>query len=197
VQEASRCLDCDDLCSLCVTVCPNRANHAYTMVPFRLDLPLLVQRGGRLVAEGERTFAVDQTVQTLNVADFCNECGNCATFCPTAGAPYKDKPRFWMDREGYLEATGDAFRLERGPAGLVVEARLGGREHRLVLGDGRAEYRAGQVRATLSGSPWRITAWETTGVLAEGTPVDLAPCATLLVLACAGSTLPEGILAVR
>ena len=31
--EASRCLDCDDLCSLCVTVCPNRANLAYAMEP--------------------------------------------------------------------------------------------------------------------------------------------------------------------
>jgi putative selenate reductase len=88
--EASRCLDCDDLCSLCVTVCPNRANLAYAMAPFRLDLPLLVQRGGRLVPEGTRPFAVEQAVQTLNIADFCNECGNCTTFCPSAGAPYKD-----------------------------------------------------------------------------------------------------------
>jgi putative selenate reductase len=197
VQEASRCLDCDDLCSLCVTVCPNRANHAYTVAPFRLDLPLLVQRGGRLVMEGERPFVVDQAVQTLNVADFCNECGNCATFCPTAGAPYKDKPRFWMDPEGFREATGDAFRLERGRSGLTVEARLGGQSHRLVLDGDRAEYQGGQVRATLAGSPWRITAWEATGVLPEGTPVDLAPCATLLVLAGAEATLPEGVLVGR
>jgi putative selenate reductase len=130
-------------------------------------------------------------VQTLNVADFCNECGNCATFCPTAGAPYRDKPRFWMDREGYLEAAGDAFRMERSPDGLVIEARLGGQEHRLVLGDECAEYRSAQVRATLGGEPLRITAWEAAGALAEGTTVDLAPFATLLALANAESALPE------
>jgi putative selenate reductase len=181
-QEASRCLDCDDLCSLCVTVCPNRANHAYAMAPFRMDLPVLVQRGGRLVAEQVRPFVVDQTVQTLNVGDFCNECGNCATFCPTAGAPYRDKPRFWIDPEGYREATGDAFRLERGPEGLVLEARLEGREHRLAVDREGAEYRNGQVRARFSAEPWRLASWEAEGDLAEGTRVDLSTCGTLLVL---------------
>lgn len=52
VKEASRCLDCDDLCSLCVTVCPNRANLAYAMEPLDLQLPILVQRGGAPPAGG-------------------------------------------------------------------------------------------------------------------------------------------------
>ena len=189
--EAGRCLDCDDLCSLCVTVCPNRANLAYTMAPFRLDLPVLVQRGGRLVQEGSRPFVVDQTVQTMNIADFCNECGNCDTFCPTAGAPYKDKPRFWMDREGFREAKGDAFRMERRPEGLFLEARLGGRDCSLTVGAAETRFRSGQVSARFQTGSWRLLGFEANGTLAEGAQVDLVPCATLMVLRNAESVIPD------
>jgi putative selenate reductase len=188
--EASRCLDCDDLCSLCVTVCPNRANQAYSLEPFSLDLPLLVQRQGRLVVEGSRPFAVTQRVQTLNIADFCNECGNCDTFCPAAGAPYKDKPRFWLDEDGYREAKGDVFRLERKPAGLAIEARLGGRTLSLELTPQGARYRTEQVTARLQLDTWLLLDWEGTGVLPEGTQVDLTPCATLIALLNAESVVP-------
>ncbi len=190
-REAARCLDCDDLCSLCVTVCPNRSNLAFTMAPFRLELPLLVQRGGRLQPRGSRLFAVEQTVQTFNIADFCNECGNCTTFCPTAGAPYRDKPRFWIDREGFLEAKDDAFRMERGPGGLVLEARLGGRAHRLEVGPVETRYQSGQITALLKSGSWEFTHWEVRGKLAEGTEVDLTPCATLIVLLNAEPVVPD------
>jgi putative selenate reductase len=190
-KEASRCLDCDDVCSLCVTVCPNRANHAYPMAPFKLELPVLVQRGGRLVMEGTRPFAVDQTVQTLNIADFCNECGNCSTFCPTAGAPYQDKPRFWIDREGFDTAKGDAFRMERNAAGLVLEARLGGKTHRLEVGPQHTQYRSGQISAQLKTGTWELTGWTAQATLAEGATVDFTPCATLLVLINAESVIPD------
>jgi putative selenate reductase len=190
-KEAARCLDCDDVCSLCVTVCPNRANQAYPMAPFRLDLPVLVQRGGRLVAEGSSPFAVDQTVQTLNIADFCNECGNCNTFCPTAGAPYQDKPRFWIDLEGFRDAKGDAFRMERGPGGLVLEARLGGKAHRLEVGPDETRYRGAQVSARFRTGSWQLLGWQAEATLAEGTTVDFTPCATLMVLLNAESAIPD------
>ena len=188
--EASRCLDCDDLCSLCVTVCPNRANQAYGIEPFSMQLPLLVQRQGRLVADGTRTFDLNQRVQTLNIADFCNDCGNCDTFCPAAGAPYKDKPRFWIDEEGYREAKGDAFRLVRRPAGLAIEARLGGKTHSLEVRGDRAHYRSEQITARLRTGTWTLVDWEARAVLPEGMPVDLAPCATLVALLSAEAALP-------
>ena len=189
-KEASRCLDCDDLCSLCVTVCPNRANMAYGIEPFSLSLPLLVQRQGRLVPEGAKAFRVDQRVQTLNIADYCNECGNCDTFCPAAGAPYKDKPRFWIDAEGFREAKGDAFRLTRGPGGLVIEARLAGRNHRLEIQGGQAEYRSSEVLARLTSGTWRVDSVEALSHLPEGTLVDLGPCATLIALLNVETALP-------
>jgi putative selenate reductase len=161
------------------------------MAPFRLVLPRLVQQGGRLRVEGTRPFAVEQTVQTFNIADFCNECGNCTTFCPTAGAPYRDKPRFWIDREGYLEAKDDAFRMERDAGGLTLEARLGGRSHRLEVGPAETWYRTGQVSVRLKTGSWEFIGWEVEGNLAEGTEVDLSACATLLVLINAESAVPD------
>ena len=188
--EASRCLNCDDLCSLCVTVCPNRANLAYGLEPFCLELPVLVQSQGRLVAEGTRPFAVTQRVQTLNVADFCNACGNCDTFCPAAGAPYKDKPRFWIDPEGYRTAKDDAFRMERRPEGLALQARLGGCSFSLELDKSVARFRSAQVSARFSIGSWALLDWEASTPLAEGTRVDLAPAFTLITLLNAQAVLP-------
>ena len=61
-----RCLHCDSVCEACVEVCPNRANVA-------IAVPVHMQ------------------AQILHVDYMCNECGNCRTFCPWGGAPYKDK----------------------------------------------------------------------------------------------------------
>jgi putative selenate reductase len=189
--EASRCLDCDDLCSLCVTVCPNRANQAYRVEPFSLDLPRLVQRMGQLVTEGRRPFQVSQRVQTFNIADFCNDCGNCDTFCPAAGAPYKDKPRLWLDPEGYRTAAGDAVHLRREPGGLILEARLAGKAYQLEVGPGEARFRSEQVIARFRSGPWTLVEVQAQGKLAEGTPVDLDPAATLLALSSVEAVLPR------
>ncbi len=188
--EASRCLDCDDLCSLCVTVCPNRANLAYAVEPFTFQAPTLVMRQGRLVAEGARDFQVAQGVQTFNVGDFCNECGNCDTFCPASGAPYKDKPKFWMDEEGFNEAKGDAFRFEALDGGVALRARLGGEDHALAVRDGVAEYRTGRIVARFQAPGWDLLGFEAVGALPEGAQIDLAPCATMLGLLFAQAELP-------
>jgi putative selenate reductase len=38
------------------------------------------------------------------LGDYCNECGNCATFCPTKGAPYQDKAKFHLTAESFASA---------------------------------------------------------------------------------------------
>jgi len=190
-DEASRCLDCDDLCSLCVTVCPNRANVAYAMSPFAIELPSLVVRGGALVATGRTPFGVRQAVQIVNLGDFCNECGNCSTFCPTSGAPYQSKPRFWMDAKGYEEAKGDAFRMQRAEGTVAVEARLAGQTHRLERRAEVAEYRSEKVVARFDPESWSLLGCEPVGALREGEVLDLAPCATLIALLQAEPAIPR------
>jgi putative selenate reductase len=85
--EAARCLDCDVFCGICVSVCPNLALQTYEIDPAASRL--------------------HQRYQVAVIADLCNECGNCTTFCPTSGEPYRDKPRLFIDRED-VESCDDA-----------------------------------------------------------------------------------------
>ena len=71
----SRCLGCATVCEVCCDVCPNRANVA-------IKVPGLAQQ------------------QVVHVDGMCNECGNCAVFCPWSGRPYKDKlTLFWSEQD--------------------------------------------------------------------------------------------------
>jgi len=101
VNEASRCLFCDEICNICVSVCPNLANYYYEIDPFSVNYPLIEFSDDEYKVVGKEVFSVNQKYQILNLYDFCNECGNCDTFCPTAGAPYKVKPRFCMNEESF------------------------------------------------------------------------------------------------
>jgi putative selenate reductase len=101
-KEASRCLFCNDVCSVCVTVCPNRANHTYFIQPVTLDIFKAVN-GATVKIEKSGKLEIGQKYQIINIGDFCNECGNCTTFCSTAGAPYRDKPKFYLTAKSFKE----------------------------------------------------------------------------------------------
>jgi putative selenate reductase len=102
-KEARRCLQCDELCSICVTVCPNRANIEFMIEPLQVKAQQAQRAGGGEISDLE-TVCIEQKYQILNIGDFCNECGNCATFCPTSGAPYKDKAKFHVTAESFASA---------------------------------------------------------------------------------------------
>ena len=79
-----RCLGCPSVCEVCNDVCPNRANVA-------------VHVPGKCQA------------QVIHVDGMCNECGNCAVFCPYSGKPYKDKfTLFWLE-EDFEDSTNEGF----------------------------------------------------------------------------------------
>ncbi|MDR3540235.1 MAG: putative selenate reductase subunit YgfK [Desulfosporosinus sp.] len=103
-QEASRCLECNKVCDICVEVCPNRAN---LMIP--------VQGQG-----------LTNLNQILHLDGMCNECGNCATFCPYSSEPYKVKwTLFWGEKE-FQESTNSGFLIVEEGAETVVWLRHGG-----------------------------------------------------------------------
>ncbi len=85
--ESHRCLQCHEICNKCVEVCPNRAN---------VIIHLKDNRGHQLN-------------QILHIEDLCNECGNCATFCPYDGAPYKDKLTLFGNETDFETSTNDGF----------------------------------------------------------------------------------------
>ena len=189
-REAARCLDCDEVCSLCVTVCPNRANQAYAMPLLEIELPAFVVEGGRPVPAGTTTLRVEQSTQIVNIGDACNECGNCVAFCPTAGAPWRDKPKLWIDAAGFAEAKGDAFRLTRDGDGVVLEARIAGRPHRLERHAALAEYRSEALRVVLEPVRWHVLDVRLEGPAVEGERLALDACALLVALLHAEPALP-------
>jgi len=104
VKESMRCLLCDQVCNICVTVCPNKANYCYFTTPEKIEIPELTIDNNNIVLGKNTTFSVAQKYQVINIGDFCNECGNCKTFCPTSGAPYIDKPKFYLTAQSFNNA---------------------------------------------------------------------------------------------
>lgn len=87
-QEASRCLECNYVCSKCVDVCPNRANVSIAVPGFQ------------------------NRFQTLHLDAYCNECGNCAQFCPWQGRPYKDKLTIFSLQQDFANSTNPGFFID-------------------------------------------------------------------------------------
>lgn len=101
INEASRCLQCDVLCNLCVMVCPNLAFVGFEIDPEKVKVPVIKVLKNSLKVEYREHPGLKQKFQVLNIADWCNECGNCTNFCPTAGVPYTDKIRVHFNQEGF------------------------------------------------------------------------------------------------
>jgi putative selenate reductase len=138
VAEALRCMQCSHLCDKCVEVCPNRANYTYLISPVETKVPTLACQDGNLRVVGEDTFQVTQARQILHVEDFCNECGNCRTFCVHDGRPFADKPRLFLSEDDFGREQDNAFHIHGDEQGVTIRRREGGEESWLVLegGDG-------------------------------------------------------------
>ncbi|MGD2051178.1 MAG: FAD-dependent oxidoreductase [Acidimicrobiia bacterium] len=181
VAEAGRCLDCHTICSLCVGVCPNLALMTYQTEPFAAELPSLSVKDGTIVAGEASPFRVDQRPQIAVLTDFCNECGNCVTACPTSGRPYVDKPRLYLDRDEFLAQKENAFMVTRDGEAATVEARWDGETHRLVW-DGAVEYESPSFRATMD--PATLALQEATPApgAVDGEALSLRQAATMFTV---------------
>jgi len=177
LAEAGRCLDCHQICSLCVGVCPNMALMTYESAPFAALLPELSVTGGKIVAGAPTRFAAEQRLQVAVLTDFCNECGNCVTACPTSGTPYRDKPRLYLDREDFEAQAANAFMLLDGG---VMEGRFDGQTHRIRAG-GRIAYEAPTFHALLDPATLDLIEATPTGG-AEGQVLSLEPAAVMATL---------------
>jgi putative selenate reductase len=90
--DGFRCLSCHRLCEICADVCPNRAN-------------VMAVIGG--------------VHQIVHIDRMCNECGNCAAFCPHAGKPYRDKLTVFSSGEDFADSENAGF-LKTGPGAYKV-----------------------------------------------------------------------------
>lgn len=101
--EANRCLECGLLCNICVEVCPNRAN-------------IMVKAAAGL-----------QYNQVVHLDALCNQCGNCATFCPYDGAPYRDKLTLYKDESDFSADENSGCYLVQGGDKSRFHVRVDGR----------------------------------------------------------------------
>ncbi|MBS3945142.1 MAG: putative selenate reductase subunit YgfK [Melioribacter sp.] len=102
--EASRCLSCNSICNKCVDVCPNRAN-----VEIKIAHP-----------------AFRDANQILHIDSLCNECGNCETFCPHEGAPYKDKFTLFSSVDDLNQSKNNGFVLLNGSNENKIVVQING-----------------------------------------------------------------------
>jgi len=162
LSEAARCLQCSSLCDKCVEVCPNRANYTYSIHPVVLRLPRITCQQGKLTAKGEEVFTLDQIRQVIHIDDFCNECGNCATFCVHDGKPYLDKPRLFLREKDFALQEDNAFYVERTATGWSIRRRESRKEARLsVDGDsGDVLFENDLLRIQMSPAGFQIKAME-------------------------------------
>jgi putative selenate reductase len=124
------CVNCDK----CVPVCPNDANFVYDTTVLQSEYPRFVVADGAVAAEPAGLFAVTKTHQIANFQDFCNECGNCDTFCPEDGGPYIEKPRFFGSLAAFAARPDrDGFFCERQDGLDAVWGRIRGREYHLEV----------------------------------------------------------------
>lgn len=147
ISEANRCLQCQLLCDKCVDVCPNRANVGVTITPFDRELPVFEPQDGTLQKCGHETVHIAQTRQIIHIDDLCNECGNCATFCVHQGRPYRDKPRLFLNYEGFAAEDDNAYWI----TGTEISRRVHGENESLALDQkGNWRYETSRVQLTLS-----------------------------------------------
>lgn len=92
-HEAKRCLECSRLCNICVDVCPNRANAAVDVMSLK---------------------RFSNPYQIIHIDSYCNECGNCALFCPWEGKPYTDKFTVFSCMEDFQESSNSGFFIRQG-----------------------------------------------------------------------------------
>ncbi|MDD5265010.1 MAG: hypothetical protein PHU43_09275 [Candidatus Bipolaricaulis sp.] len=144
-QEASRCLQCATVCDKCVQVCPNRANVPYEIAPLDVQVPIVSLSDGAVV--GHERVAISQPRQILHVDDWCNECGNCTTFCVHEGKPYAEKPRLFWDRTAFDASGHSALFVD----GAVLHAKTSdGTSFRVVLSEDGYAYEDADLTARLT-----------------------------------------------
>ncbi len=96
-SEGLRCLACHEVCEICTEVCPNRANVS---------------------------VEIDGRQQIIHVDGMCNECGNCAIFCPYDGAPYKEKFTLFWTEEDFEDSDNKGYLLLRDGENPKFKIRL-------------------------------------------------------------------------
>ncbi len=150
------CITCDK----CLPVCPNAANFEYPtpLADFEYS-DIVVAPDGSWRDGPSHRFEITKELQIACYADFCNECGNCDTFCPEYGGPYIEKPSFFSSRDSWERAAPrDGFYIERKNGARTIRGRIKGAVYGLTIDPERTvtEFDDDKVLASISAVDHRI-----------------------------------------
>jgi putative selenate reductase len=138
------CISCDK----CIPVCPNDANFYYEIEPFELKYNNFRWSKGKFEPVEGGVLKVEKKHQIANFADFCNECGNCDTFCPEYGGPFIQKPSFFENREKWLDGSHrDGFYIAKAGNFFEIVGRIKGKTYELRETAGGFSFSDGVVNA--------------------------------------------------
>jgi putative selenate reductase len=146
------CITCDK----CLPVCPNAANFTYPTPKVTFDYhDIIISPNGSWRPGEKRRFEIKESMQIACYSDFCNECGNCDTFCPEYGGPYIKKPTFFGSIESWQHAAPrDGFVIGVAAGALAgrgtgepasIRGRIKQREYAFYLNDGCSRLDDGTV----------------------------------------------------
>ncbi len=169
-------------CNKCLPVCPNAANFSIptgeqttTMMNF-----LYSSEGYFIPLPGEE-FVLEQKFQIANLADFCNECGDCDTYCPEYGGPFIEKPRFFFSEDSYKQFNSyDGFYFIDP---YCLKGRIKAKEYLLAFNPNTKVYlwQNGQVEFLLKEDHTLVTGIEMKE-MADHAIIDMQPYYTMRTL---------------
>jgi ferredoxin len=160
-----------------VPVCPNDANFVYETGARTAPYENYRVQAGAPVAVPGGVFAVKREHQIANFQDFCNDCGNCDTFCPEDGGPYVEKPRFFGSLDAWRSLRErDGFVVLRQDGVDAAWGRLRGVEYHLEIDRARdhAVFTDGAITLELRHSSREPLAASVRPDAAEGRTLDFA-----------------------
>ncbi len=161
-------------CNKCLPVCPNAANFSIPSKVNQLSMTNYQLNDGNFVPIEGGKFEITKERQIVNLADFCNECGDCDTYCPEHGGPFIEKPRFFSSKETYeMFKNYDGFYFA---SVNEMIGRIGGKQYALSVDDEHRQYRwrSKEVDFTLDENG-RLIAGKTVASIAKNVQIDLTP----------------------
>ncbi len=168
-------------CNICLPVCPNAATFNIPIGKQSIPKIDFAYSDGAFspVSGGEITLKKKGQIAIL--ADFCNECGNCDTFCPEQGGPYAEKPNFFFNRESYqTDSKWDGFYFDS-PHSMT--GRIQGIEHSLQYLETAAQFTFnGPNGRFVLDSEGGLVEVEAAADLADGAVVDMNPFYVMKIL---------------
>lgn len=174
------CITCDK----CIPVCPNDANFTYQTPEFQQSYTnYSISADGTLTAMASAELKLKKSRQIANFAAFCNECGNCDTFCPEYGGPFIEKPTFFPDLEQWQEWTKyDGFFIRKADDAEEIFGRIKGIDYLLQIPSANAHHVFNCPAGSVLVDPEKASVTEVLEARGPGGLVDMHTYLTLRIL---------------